>query len=134
MKEIIYVFADGERSVVPVDDALYERYRALRRGEENLARRERYHRDHSLDATPVELPDRSPDALARLVSRESDARLAEGLARLSEKQARRLRLVAAGLSFAAIARLEGTDPSSVRESVEAARRKMRKFLEEHPLD
>ena len=52
MKMITYTFADGTRAAVAVEDALYERYQALRRQEENLARRERYHRDHALDATP----------------------------------------------------------------------------------
>ena len=134
MKMITYTFADGTRAAVAVEDALYERYQALRRQEEKLARRERYHRNHSLDATPVELPDPDRSAFDRLALAEDRAALAAGLARLSETQARRLTLLAQGLTCAGIARLEGCDASSVRESVEAARKKMRKYLAEHPLE
>jgi len=66
-------------------------------------------------------------AVEKEASTESNARVAEALALLTEVQKRRFLMYAAGLSTHEIARREGSNQKSVHESVEAARKKLQKF-------
>ncbi|MGN0764307.1 MAG: sigma factor-like helix-turn-helix DNA-binding protein, partial [Aristaeellaceae bacterium] len=63
---------------------------------------------------------------------ESNARYAQALALLTEVQRSRFLMYAAGLSTHEIARREGTNQKSVHESIEAARKKLKKFYADTP--
>ena len=63
---------------------------------------------------------------------ESNARYAQALTLLTEVQRSRFLMYAAGLSTHEIARREGTNQKSVHESIEAARKKLKKFYADTP--
>lgn len=99
------------------------------REEDNLARKWRYHH-YSLDAIDYEgieyaAPD-TPESL--MLEAESNDRCRDALAQLTDTQRRRFVMYASGLSTHEIARREGANQKSVHESIEAARKKLRKFF------
>ena len=63
-----------------------------------------------------------------LLRKERDMALWKAMEVLSDTQFRRLILYADGMSFREIAALEGKDFSSIAESINAAKKKVRKLL------
>ena len=102
-----------------------------------MARKCRYHH-YSYDAIDFEGeeyadPD-TPESIltASEAEAESNARYAQALALLTEVQRSRFLMYAAGLSTQEIARREGTNQKSIHESIEAARKKLKKFYADTP--
>ena len=107
------------------------------RKEDNLARKYRYHH-YSYDAIDFEGEEYAdPDTPESILTdseaeAESNARYAQALTLLTEVQRSRFLMYAAGLSTHEIARREGTNQKSVHESIEAARKKLKKFYASTP--
>ena len=123
--KITYQFADGSKSEVEVSDDLGTVIMDSRREESNLDRKERYH-CWSMDAAEYEgeeygIPDFTDDLID-----DTDEKVREAFSHLSETQRRRMLMLSEGMSIREIARSEGKDFSSVRESIEAARKKFLK--------
>ncbi len=127
--KIKYEFADGTVSEVEVEESIGDVIIEDRRLEDNLARKERYH-CNSLDAAEFEGTDygteETPETL--LAAMEEDRRVYEAFHKLSEVQQKRLMMLAGGMSIREIARQEGTNFRTVHESVEAGRKKFKKFF------
>lgn len=107
------------------------------REEDNYDRKCRYH-NYSYDAIDYEgeeyaAPD-TPESIAmdKEDAAESSTRYAKALALLTDVQRNRFLMYAAGLSTHEIARREGSNQKSVHESIEAARKKLKKFYESTP--
>ncbi len=127
--KINYTFANGETSDVEVSEEIGTVILDSRREESNLDRKERYH-CYSLDAAEFEgeeYADGSTPETALLLQLENQ-HISETLDQLSEVQKRRLLLLAQGLSVREIARREGKDIKTVRESIDGARKKFLKFF------
>ena len=127
--KIKYEFADGTVSEVEVEESIGAVIIEDRRLEDNLARKERYH-CHSLDAVEFESTEygtvETPETL--FAAMEEDRRVYDAFHRLSEVQQRRLLMLAGGMSIREIARQEGSNFRTVHESVEAGRKKFKKFF------
>lgn len=126
--KITYKFADNTVSEVEVSEEVGTLIMDSRRKEENAARKERYH-CWSLDAIDYEGAEYGiPDFTDALFddSAERDALVRAAFSRLSDVQHRRLLMLASGLSLREIARREGKDIKTVRESIDGARKKFLK--------
>ena len=121
--KIRYEFADGTVSEVEVSEEIGGMIVDSRRQEDNLDRKERYHR-YSLDAAEFEGSDYSTEETPEtaLLLQLENQRIAKLLSELPEVQRRRLLLYAEGKSLREIARMEGVDHKAVKKSVEAAKR------------
>ena len=75
-------------------------------------------KDYADDSTPE----------TELFLQLENLRIKEAFGRLSEVQRRRLLMAAEGLSLREIARREGKDIKTIRESIEGARKKFLKFF------
>ena len=127
--KISYTFANGENSEVEVNEEIGTFILDSRREEDNLGRKERYH-CYSLDAAEFEGEDmadcETPEmAMMGQFDREH---IAETLGSLSEVQQRRILMLAQGLSVREIARREGKEIKTIRESIAGAREKFKKFF------
>ena len=127
--KIKYEFADGTVSEVEVEESVGAVIIEDRRMEDNLSRRERYH-CYSLDAVQFEGAEYSDGETPETkMEREMDTeRIAQALDGLSEVQRRRLLMLAEGKSLREIARMEGKEIKTIRESIEGARKKFLKFF------
>ena len=126
--KITYKFTDATMSEVEVSEEIGTLIMDSPREEENAARKERYH-CWSLDAIDYEGAEYSvPDFTDTLFdgSNERDALVRAAFSRLSDVQRRRLLMLASGLSLREIARREGKDIKTVRESIDGARKKFLK--------
>lgn len=126
---IKYEFDNGEITEVEVSKEIGAVVIDSRRDEESGNRKERRH-CYSLDAITYESKEYgTPDFTEKMFdgSRERNARVREAFSHLSETQKRRLLMLAGGLSIRKIAEREGKDYSTVRESIEAAKKKFLKF-------
>ena len=127
--KINYTFANGETSDVEVNEEIGNLVLDSRREESNQDRKERYH-CYSLDAAVYEGKDyadgKTPESALFLQLEKQ--RSEEAFEQLSEVQRRRLLMVAEGLSLREIARREGKDIKTIRESIEGARKKFLKFF------
>ena len=126
--KITYKFTDATMSEVEVSEEIGTLIMDSRREEENAARKERYN-CWSLDAIDDEGAEYSvPDFTDTLFdgSNERDALVRAAFSRLSDVQRRRLLMLASGLSLREIARREGKDIKTVRESIDGARKKFLK--------
>lgn len=127
--KINYTFANGEVSEVEVNEEIGNVILDSRRLEDNLARKERYH-CYSMDAADYEgeeYADRETPESALFLQLENKS-IADAFDKLSEVQKRRLLMLAQGLSFREIARREGKDIKTIRESIEGARKKFLKLF------
>lgn len=128
---IKYTFATGEVNTIEVDDSLGNFIIDSRRTEDSADRKHRRH-CWSMDAIDYEgLEYADPeDFTEKLIddTLERNARIKEAFSKLTEVQQRRMLMVANGLSLREIARREGKDIKTIRESVEAARAKFKKFF------
>lgn len=129
--KVKYRFADGEVNEVEVSDDIGAFILESRRREHADNERERYHSAHRIDREKFEdrghfLTGGSPEE--RLISDETATELEDALSRLTPIQRRRMELLLDGESIARIAQAEGTSFNSVKQSVELAKRKLKKFL------
>lgn len=127
--KINYTFVNGETSEIEVSEEIGTMILDSRREESNLDRKERYH-CYSLDAADfegLEMADPNTPEGALFLQFEQKA-IAKALNLLSEVQKRRLLLLAQGLSMREISRIENKDIKTIRESIEGARKKLRKFF------
>ena len=122
--------ADGKPIMVEVTEEVAEFLREDKRLTKNANRKERYHCKYHLDEMDYEgeafAYHETPEKI--LLRKERDMALWKAMEVLSDTQFRRLILYADGMSFREIAALEGKDFSSIAESVNAAKRKVRKLL------
>lgn len=128
--KINYKFADGTTSEVEVDEELGAFITASRREEANYNRKTRYH-CVSLDFFDFEgeaFKDKhsSPDEVS--ADELSQQRVEEFLNTLTDIQRRRLEMRLDGLSFAEIARREGTYRSAIHACFEDIRKRAEKFF------
>jgi len=127
--KIKYEFADGTVSEVEVEESIGAVIIEDRRLEDNLSRKERYH-CYSLDAAQFEGAEYSDrETPETKMECEMDAeRIAQALGGLSEVQRRRLLMLAEGKSVREIARREGKEIKTIRESLDGARKNFLKFF------
>ena len=126
-----YQFITGEVAEVEVSDEIGAVIVDSRRTEESANRKHRRH-CYSIDAIDYEgMGYADPDDFVERLTDdtpERNARIRECFSQLTEVQQRRMLMVASGLSLREIARREGKDIKTVRESVEAARKKFKKLF------
>ena len=126
--KINYEFINGEKTEIEVDENIGTWILDSRRVEENLARKERYH-CYSSDAAWEGEDYAAPDTPESLILRKyENKRLISALDELTEVQKRRFIKFAEGISIREIARQEGTNFKSVYDSIEQARKKLKKLL------
>lgn len=128
---IRYEFVTGEITYVKVTSEIAEVLRESRMAEHACNERERYHSDFSLDSDignskEALLSSGSPEDA--LLASENRQHLLNCLSRLTSVQQERLLLYAQGKSIAEIARIQHTNPSAVRESIDAAKKKFKKIF------
>ena len=127
---IRYEFVTGEISDVTVSREIAEIVHESRREEHNLNERDRYHTAFSLDAGEYEtdklISNKIPEDL--LQELENNKHLLECMSQLSKIQQERLLMLADGMTITEIARLQGAKYNSVKESIETARKKIKKFF------
>ena len=122
--KIDWKFNNGEVSTVEIEDENIGSFIIdSRKTETNLDRKERYH-CISYDAFEYEssefASDETPETITELDF--DNERINNALSALSEIQRKRLLMLAAGLSVREIARREGKEIKTIRESIEAARK------------
>ena len=92
--------------------------------------RSRYHTAFSLDSEDYEgtnlVSEKTPDDLMEEL--EDQEHLLDCLAHLSENQRQRILMLAQGMSITEIARVQHADRTTVRESIQAARKKFKKYF------
>jgi hypothetical protein len=127
--KITWNFADGTTSEVEVNEELGNYITASRKEENSAERRHRRH-CYSLDAILYEGKEygtsTTPEDDAEAEAQQK--RINETFSHLTEKQQQRLLMLADGLSCREIARHEGADYKSVYESIEAGKKKFKKFF------
>lgn len=133
--KITYCITPNDSIEIEVTDEVAFLLEESYRKEENGERKNRRHQQISIDALEWdELEIASNDTpesvlLEAEAEAESNDRYAKALALLTEVQRNRFLMYASGLSTSEIARREGTAQRSVYESIEAARKKLKKFYE-----
>lgn len=127
--KISYKFVNNEIAEVEVPEEIGTFILDSRRMEHNAEERQRYHCPYSTDALTYEgMEYADPTDIAQTLSAvENSKKLYEALGHLSDVQRRRLLMLADGLSLREIARQEGVDIKTLRESIEGARKKFLKF-------
>lgn len=127
--KIKYTFATGENTEVEVNDEIGTIILDSRRKEKSRDRMEERH-CYSMDAIEYEgmeyADERTPET--ELISKINNRRLANALDQLTPIQSERLLKLASGMSVRKIAESEGKDHKTVLESINAARKKIKKFL------
>ncbi|MBR1444553.1 MAG: hypothetical protein IJ736_08085 [Firmicutes bacterium] len=131
--KIVYKFDDGNKSIVEVSENIGNMILDSRRLEDNLDRKERYH-CYSLDAVIYEGRDYMSKETPESIYADNIAskKLENALNSLTENQKRRIIMLADGMTISEISRCEGKDISTIRESIEAARKNLKKFLKNTP--
>ena len=124
--KISYKFLDGKHTEVEVADAIGAVIVDSRRVENSA---ERKHRRY-IDAIKYEGKEYGTGEFADALCDDAEIRnkkIWDAFSHLSEVQKRRMMMLAAGLSMREIARREDKDIKTIRESIEAARKKFLKF-------
>lgn len=127
--KVTYEFVDGTKSEVEVSDEIGTMIVDSRRNEDSSERKEHRH-CWSLDAVLYEGLEfgYEDEAFKEMDEEELKSRVWNAFSHLSAIQQRRLLLLSGGLSIREIARKEGKDFKTVYESIEAARKKFKKFF------
>ena len=124
-----YKLADGSVVLVEVTPETAEFILKNDREIANTDRRERYHAPYHLEALDYEGTDyadpESPEDV--LIRQEEKEQLTDSLKLLTDTQLRRLSMKAEGMSLRQIAASEETSVNAVKESLEAAKKKLEKF-------
>lgn len=126
--KIDWKFNNGEVSTVEIEDENIGSFIIdSRKTETNLDRKERYH-CISYDAFEYESSEFTSDETPKTITELDfdNERINNALSALSEIQRKRLLMLAAGLSVREIARREGKEIKTIREYIEAARKKFLK--------
>ncbi len=125
---INYRLADGSTVLVEVTEETAAYILENDREIANADRRQRYHCPYHIEAMGYE-----GDSLAYhltpeeiVIRRETQAELDDALTCLTDAQLRRLTMKADGMTLRQIASAEDTTVNAVRESLEAAKKKIRK--------
>jgi len=130
--KIKYEFADGTINEVEVPDDIGKFIAISRRQEENLARKERYHSRVSLDALDYEGVDFADNItpVSQFNEQEEQERVDAFLNTLTDVQKRRLQMKEedTSISLREIARREGVDIKTVRDSFAQIQSKYAKFF------
>ena len=129
--KIKYGFVTGEKVVIEVPDDIGIVIQESRRKEHADNERHRYHAEFSLDDAVYEgsvfsSPGTNPADVVSM--KESDKECEDRLSRLPPVQRRRIEKLMDGMSIADIARSEGAAFNTVKESIESARKKLKKFM------
>ena len=129
--KIKYGFVTGEKVVIEVPDDIGIVIQESRRKEHADNERHRYHAEFSLDDAVYEgsvfsSPGTNPADV--VLMKESDKECEDRLSRLTSVQRRRIEKLMDGMSIADIARSEGAAFNTVKESIESARKKLKKFM------
>lgn len=131
--EYTYKFNDGTQNTVPVSETIGKALEELDRKAENLERKERYHRQLSIDTLSCAdkgelLPadEVTPETLLNL--KIENELLKEALLSLTKTQRRRFLMFADGLSEREIARIEKVDFKAIHKSIVAARTALYRFV------
>ncbi len=127
--KVRYEFADGTTSEVEVSDELGTIIIDSRTAEESANRKESHH-CWSLDAILYEGAKyrTNDDPAEKLKQEELHRRIRSVFSHLTEIQQRRILMLAGGMSEREIARREDKDFKTVHESIEAARKRFKKFF------
>jgi DNA-binding CsgD family transcriptional regulator len=127
--KIQWRFADGTISEVEVNEELGNYITASRR-EEASATHKHHRHCYSLDAIVYEGEEYGTGITPEddMGTDAQNKRIYEAFAHLTEKQQARLLMLADGLSCHEIARREGTNFKTVYESIEAGKKKFKKFF------
>ena len=128
--KIKYEFADGTVSEVEVSTEIGSVIIESRKAEAASDRRSRYHCQYSIEALQYEGAEYADatDLEQLFVNCDDRKKLYEALQHLSAIQRRRMLLLASGLSLREIARREGIEIKTLRESIEGARKKFLRFF------
>ena len=130
--QIKYKFATGEEMVVEVSDDIGNIILETRRAEHAENVRQGYHTACSFDDMDFEgciFASTDSEPARKLIRKEKEAECEERLSHLTPVQRRRYEMFAGdGMTVAEIARSEKASFNSVKESIEAARQKLKKYL------
>ncbi len=126
---INYKLADGSVVLVEVTPETAEFILRNDREIANADRKERYHTPYHLEALEYEGTDyadpETPEDV--LIRQEEKEQLTDSLKLLTDTQLRRLSMKAEGMSLRQIAAAEDTSVNAVKESLEAAKKKLEAF-------
>ena len=127
---IKYVFVTGEETVIDVPDDIGIVIQDSRRAEHANNEKQRYHSAFSLNNTGYEgcIFSSGGELIARLIMMEENRECEEMLQQLTPIQRRRIEMLMSGMSIADIARSEGAAFNTVKESIESARKKLKKIM------
>ena len=127
---IKYVFITGEETEIEVPDDIGIVIRESRRAEHANNERQRYHSTFSLNNAGYEgcIFSSGGELIARLIKMEENRECEAMLSQLTPIQRRRIEKLMSGMTVADIARSEDVSFNSVKESIEAARKKLKKLL------
>ena len=129
--KITYKFVTGKTMEIEVADEIGTVILESRRKEHADNERHRYHAEFSLDEAVYEgsvFSSAGSDPADVVIRKESDDECEDRLSKLTPVQRRRLEKLMDGMSIADIARSENAAFNSVRESIQSARAKLRKFM------
>lgn len=126
---INYKLADGSVVLVEVTPETAEFILRNDREIANADRKERYHTPYHLEALEYEGTDyadpETPEDV--LIRQEEKEQMTDSLKLLTDTQLRRLSMKAEGMSLRQIAAAEDTSVNAVKESLEAAKKKLETF-------
>ena len=127
---IKYVFVTGEKAIVEVPDDIGIVVQDSRREEHANNEKQRYHSAFSLNNAGYEgcIFSSGGELIARLIKMEENRECEAKLSQLTPIQRRRIEMLMSGMSIADIARSEGAAFNTVKESIESARKKLKKFM------
>lgn len=128
--KITYEFATGETTEVEVEESIGAVVIDSRRTEASAERKHRRH-CYSIDALTYEGKEYGTGDSADELCDDSEIcnqKIKDAFSHLSEIQKRRMMMLASGLSMREISRRENKDIKTIRESIEAARKKFLKFF------
>lgn len=127
---IEYELADGTIALVEVDEETAAFLRENDRETQNADRRERYHAPYHLEALDYEgnafAYHETPERLC--IRKEDRERLQQAVDLLTPTQWRRMEMLMDGMSIRQIAAEEEADYASVYESIQAAKKIIKKSL------
>jgi RNA polymerase sigma factor (sigma-70 family) len=128
--KIKYKFADGTVSEVEVSDEIGTIIIDSRHSEMAGNRRERYYREFSVDGTDFENDEWAVTATPEddYLQQYDNSILRAALSQLTPIQRKRLQCYADGMTYREIAELEGVAVKAVQDSIEQARKKVKKFF------
>ena len=127
---IKYRFVTGEETEIEIPDDIGIVIRDSRRTEHANNEKQRYHSAFSLNNAGYEgcIFSSGGELIAQLIKMEENRECEEMLQQLTPIQRRRIEMLMSGMSIADIARSEDASFNSVKESIEAARKKLKNLL------